>query len=212
MTIKGEKRRIKLQADVNIDKLIPRITATLNKLLAKTDFDSLTVKDIAKEAGFSRQYFYRAFSDKYALAVEIFAYDMKRGIEDQFTPRLCHQKTLEYIMRNSRIYKSIFQSSYSSYLFDVMFNSGMEFVRAMVDYMSVSAFTKEQDNRLRLYFLGVTSMLVKSLTGGEHFTKDELDKIFYENVPPFLEFLKEATVTKEYILHKIAKYRDEHIV
>ena len=201
-----------MQVDVNIDRLIPRITATLNKLLAKTDFDSLTVTDISREAGFSRQYFYRAFADKHALCVELFSYDMKKGIEEQFTPLLSHHKTLEYILKNARIYKSIFQSSYSPYLFDVMFNSGMEFIHAMADYMSMPVFTREQENRLRLYLFGVISMLIKTVTGGEHFSKGELDKIFYDNAPPFLEFLKEETVSKEYIMQRIAKYRDEHFV
>ena len=78
--------------------------------------------------------------------------------------------------------------------------------------MSVRVFTKEQDNRLRLYFLGVTSMLVKTITGNEHFTKEELDRIFYDNIPQFVDFLKDETVTRDYILYKIRKYREGHIV
>jgi hypothetical protein len=93
-----------------------------------------------------------------------------------------------------------------------MYNYGVEFVRAMAEYMSIRYLTKEQDNRLRLYFLGVTSMLVKSITGSEHFTKEELDRIFYDNVPAFVDFLKGETVTRDYILYKIKKFREGHIV
>ncbi len=198
--------------EVNIPKLMPKIQSALDKLLARCDFDSLTVTDIAKEVGFSRQYFYRAFADKYALIVELFEYDMKRGVEVFFTPRFCYLHTLQYILENRRIYRSILSSSYAAYLFDIMYNYGIEFVRAMAEYMSIRSFTKEQDNRIRLYFLGVTSMLVKTISGSEHFTKEELDRIFYDNIPSFLEFLKEETVTKDYIMYKIMKYREKHIV
>jgi len=199
-------------SEVNIEKIMPKIIASLDKLLSKTDFDSLTVKAIAEEAGFSRQYFYRAFTDKYALIVELFEYDMKRGVEIFFSPRFCYLHTLTYILENKKIYKSILTSSYASYLYDVMYNYGVEFVRAMAEYMSIRYLTKEQDNRLRLYFLGVTSMLVKSITGSEHFTKEELDRIFYDNVPAFVDFLKGETVTRDYILYKIRKFREGHIV
>ena len=201
-----------MENEVNLDKIMPKVHSALDKLLAKTDFDSLTVKSIAEEIGFSRQYFYRAFADKYALIVDLFEYDMKRGVEIFFTPRFCYLHTLQYILDSKRIYKSIFSSSYATYLYDVMYNYGMEFVRAMAEYMSVRSFTKEQDNRLRLYFLGVTSMLVKTIMGSEHFTKEELDRIFYDNIPSFLDFLKDETVTRDYILYKIMKYREAHIV
>ena len=201
-----------MQVDVNIDKLIPRITSTLNKLLIKNDFDSLTVTDISKEAGFSRQYFYRAFSDKHALCVELFAYDMKTGIDEQTSSQPCYHKALEHIMKNARIYKSIFQSSYSSYLFDLIFNSAMELIRATADHVGMSTFTREQDNSLRLYLLGATSMLVKSLTGGEHFSKDELEKIFYDNAPSFLAPLKRETVPKDFLVRRLAKYLEDRLI
>lgn len=201
-----------MENEVNLDKIMPKVHSALDKLLAKTDFDSLTVKSIAEEIGFSRQYFYRAFADKYALIVDLFEYDMKRGVEIFFTPRFCYLHTLQYILDSKRIYKSIFSSSYATYLYDVMYNYGIEFVRAMAEYMSVRSFTKEQDNRLRLYFLGVTSMLVKTIMGSEHFTKEELDRIFYDNIPSFVDFLKDETVTRDYILYKIMKYREAHIV
>ena len=201
-----------MENEVNLDKIMPKVHSALDKLLAKTDFDSLTVKSIAEEIGFSRQYFYRAFADKYALIVDLFEYDMKRGVEIFFTPRFCYLHTLQYILDSRKIYKSIFSSSYATYLYDVMYNYGIEFVRAMAEYMSVRSFTKEQDNRLRLYFLGVTSMLVKTIMGSEHFTKEELDRIFYDNIPSFVDFLKDETVTRDYILYKIMKYREAHIV
>ena len=201
-----------MENEVNLDKIMPKVHSALDKLLAKTDFDSLTVIRIEEEIGFSRQYFYRAFADKYALIVDLFEYDMKRGVEIFFTPRFCYLHTLQYILDSRKIYKSIISSSYATYLYDVMYNYGMEFVRAMAEYMSVRSFTKEQDNRLRLYFLGVTSMLVKTIMGSEHFTKEELDRIFYDNIPSFVDFLKDETVTRDYILYKIMKYREAHIV
>ena len=44
------------------------------------------------------------------------------------------------------------------------------------------------------------------------FTKEELDRIFYDNIPQFVDFLKDETVTRDYILYKIRKYREGHIV
>jgi hypothetical protein len=54
-------------------------------------------------------------------------------------------------------------------------------------------------------------MLERTVTGSEHFTKNELNRIFFDNVPLFLEPLKDETVTKDYIMYKIKKYREKHI-
>ena len=201
-----------MQVDVNINRLIPRIATTLNKLLIKTDFDSLTVTDISKEAGFSRQYFYRAFADKHSLCVELFAYDVKKGIDESSSSQTGYIKSLKYIMNNARIYKSIFQSSYSSYLFDLMFNAGAELIRATADYIGMPTFTREQENSLRLYLLGAYSLLVRTITGVEYFSKDELEKIFYDNAPYFLEPLKKEAVPKDFLMRKLTKYLEEQVV
>ena len=198
-------------SEVNIDKIMPKVTAALDKLLAKTDFDSLTVKSIAEEMGISRQYFYRAFADKYALIVDLFEYDIKRGADVFFYPRYSQIYILSYFMENRKIYKSILLSSYAPYLYDVMFNYGIEFVHAMAE-MTMKTLSKEQENHLRLYISGVTSLLARAVVGSERFTKEELDRIFYDNTPDFLEAFKGETVPGEYIFYKIKKYREKHIV
>ena len=81
--------------EVNIDKIMPKVHVALDKLLLKNDFDSLTVKSLSEEIGFSRQYFYRAFSDKYALVTELFEYDVRMGAERFFTLRAFYTNTLE---------------------------------------------------------------------------------------------------------------------
>ncbi len=197
--------------EVNIDKIMPKVVSALDKLLSKTDFDSLTVKSIAEEMGISRQYFYRAFADKYALIVDLFEYDIKRGADVFFFPRYSQTYILTYVMENRKIYKSILSSSYATYLYDVMFNYGIEFIHAMVE-MSIRPLTKTQENHLRLYLSGVTSLLARTIMGSERFTKEELDRIFYDSTPDFLEFFKGETVTGEYIFYKIKKYREKHIV
>lgn len=47
------------------DNVNDRILAGFNRLVKRTDFSSLTVGDICKEAGVSRATFYRHFKDKY---------------------------------------------------------------------------------------------------------------------------------------------------
>ena len=196
--------------EVNIDKIMPKVHIALDKLLSKTDFDSLTVKSISEEIGFSRQYFYRAFSDKYALVTELFEYDVRMGAERFFTLRAFYTNTLELIFEKKKIYKSIFLSSYSSYLYNIVYNYCYELIKTIAE-LSLRSFSKEQDNRLRLYLLGVCTMLERTVTGSEHFTKNELNRIFFDNVPPFLEPLKDETVTKDYIMYKIKKYREKYI-
>ena len=196
--------------EVNIDKIIPKVHTALDKLLLKNDFDSLTVKSLSEEIGFSRQYFYRAFSDKYALVPELFEYDVRMGAERFFTLRAFYVNTLELIFEKRKIYKSIFTSSYSSYLYNIIYNYCYELIKTIAE-LSLRSFSKEQDNRLRLYLLGVCTMLERTVTGSEHFTKNELNRIFFDNVPIFLEPLKDETVTKDYIMYKIRKYREKHI-
>ena len=196
--------------EVNINKFMPKVVVALDKLLSKTDFDSLTVKAISEEMGISRQYFYRAFSDKYALIVELFEYDLKKGIDIFFSPRHSHSQILTYILENKKIYKSILSSSYCKYFYDIMYHYGLEFIHAMTE-MGMHSLSAEEENSIRLYFLGVTSLLARSIIGSEHFTKDELDKILYDNIPGFLESLKGETVTRDYIVYKISKYRDANI-
>ena len=196
--------------EVNIDKIMPKVHVALDKLLLKNDFDSLTVKSLSEEIGFSRQYFYRAFSDKYALVTELFEYDVRMGAERFFTLRAFYVNTLELIFEKKKIYKSIFMSSYSSYLYNIIYNYCYELIKTIAE-LSLRSFSIEQDNRLRLYLLGVCTMLERTIVGSEHFTKNELNRIFFDNVPLFLEPLKDETVTKDYIMYKIKKYREKHI-
>lgn len=196
--------------EVNIDKIMPKVHVALDKLLLKNDFDSLTVKSLSEEIGFSRQYFYRAFSDKYALVTELFEYDLRTGAERFFTLRAFYTNTLELVFEKRKIYKGIFLSSYSSYLYNIIYNYCYELIKTIAE-LSLRSFSKEQDNRLRLYLLGVCTMLERTVTGSEHFTKNELNRIFFDNVPLFLEPLKDETVTKDYIMYKIKKYREKHI-
>ncbi len=50
------------------DLTVVRILTAVDTLLADTPFDSLTVADICREAGISRQTFYKHFKDKYQIA------------------------------------------------------------------------------------------------------------------------------------------------
>ena len=196
--------------EVNLDKIMPKVHVALDKLLQKNDFDSLTVKSLSEEIGFSRQYFYRAFSDKYALVTELFEYDLRTGAERFFTLRAFYTNTLELVFEKRKIYKSIFSSSYSSYLYNIIYNYCYELIKTIAE-LSLRSFTVDQDNKLRLYLLGVCTMLERATVGSEHFTKAELNRIFFDNVPSFLEPLKDETVTKDYIMYKIKKYREKHI-
>lgn len=52
-------------SDSNITKLA--LAGSLKKLMANTDFDKITVKDIVDDCGLTRQAFYYHFKDKYDL-------------------------------------------------------------------------------------------------------------------------------------------------
>jgi AcrR family transcriptional regulator len=77
-------------------KLDPRVRRTrklllqaLNELLAREDFHSITVHDIAERAEVNRATFYAHFPDKYALL----AYGVREAIQDELEKRLPSVRT-----------------------------------------------------------------------------------------------------------------------
>lgn len=180
----------------------------LSRLLGRQEFDSITVTDIAFACGFSRQYFYRNFSDKYALIADIFEEDLRVGMEEAFfSMRTGAAKLLEALLRHIRIYRSIVLSRDYAWLYRLFFDYGIVIARAIAEYSVYRVFSAEQEQALRFFLSGVVSTLFARFTDGHRETAESLAKLFCVNLPASLQYLLEEEVTTDYILYKIKKFR-----
>ena len=85
----------------------------LLKLLEKKDYDEISVADIVKECGFSRQNFYKNFSNKDELFKSIFMYDIKKALDREILYEFGKTSIniIDIISENKNLYLSVLYSS-----------------------------------------------------------------------------------------------------
>jgi AcrR family transcriptional regulator len=187
------------------DAVVKRAKLVLPKLLKNKNFDSVTVKDITEECGFSRQYFYRFFTDKYALLREIFEYDLKTALGSGLFYDKKVNDILVALWENRALYRSAIDSSGYTFLYQMFFQSGMSFALAIVESSAVHTLSAEQTDALGLYLAGVTTTLLRSFMGYDQREIKKLTDVFLNNLPASLAFLRTEQTTTDYILFKVHK-------
>ncbi|MBO4989166.1 MAG: TetR/AcrR family transcriptional regulator [Clostridia bacterium] len=186
------------------------LTAMLS-LLKGRDFDSITVKDLSSACGFSRQYFYRFFSDKYALVECVFLGDVTSFREETFFRG--EQGTiavLTALLKHAPLYKAILVSRDYAWLYRLFFEYGAAFARAHAEYSLYGSFSEEQEGALRFYLSGVVTTLFSCFSEERKRSAGALAKLFLENAPPSLRKLVSEETTSDYILYKLKKFRQDN--
>lgn len=187
------------------DAVVKRARLVLPKLLKNKNFDSVTVKDITEECGFSRQYFYRFFTDKYALLREIFEYDLKTALGDGLFYEEKVNGILAMLWENRALYRSAINSSACAFLYQLFYQASTNFALAIVESSAVHTLSAEQNEALGLYLAGVTTTIFCVLKGSGKRDMKKLTELFLNNLPACLTFLRAEQTTTDYILFKIHK-------
>lgn len=186
--------------------LIKTMNATVH-LLEKSDFDSISVSDIVKECGFSRQNFYKNFSGKQALIREILLYDFRRAIEQDYIFRFGYSSKIVFscFYEHKALYKAVLKSENSEYLFRLFYEYSYVIINSFVEYSAFRADAVQQ-RAIDFFVRGLTSTLFSWFSGKLEYSTAELSEIFSENIPNCLRsFITEEGITSDYLLYKIKK-------
>lgn len=153
--------------------------------------DNVTVKEITRQAGLTRQVFYRHYADKYDLAKYIHLHAYYRAlddvnIEEESGPHMWGKISriwLDIIKSNPRFYQNIYRS-----------NSGGEFKRIVRTYITnfykgiVQQQLGEQIDSdtlfiVELYLAGATEKINDWMLNGAKLSVEEMNRLLYMSMP-----------------------------
>lgn len=180
----------------------------LLKLLEKKDYDEISVADIVKECGFSRQNFYKNFSNKDELFKSIFMYDIKKALDREILYEFGKTSIniIDIISENKKLYLSVLYSSSGDFAYRLFFEYVCIMFRSFAEYSAYRNLSQSQERALHFYVSGLIVMIYRFLSGEEEISKRELSLLINENVPSSLKmFLSDDGITGDYILYKVEK-------
>ncbi|MDC7238953.1 MAG: TetR/AcrR family transcriptional regulator C-terminal domain-containing protein [Spirochaetales bacterium] len=171
------------------DKAKHRLAGAVKKLMEKASLDSITVTNIVKEAGVTRQTFYRHFRDKYDLVNWYF--DVLAGqCFEQMGVTLSLREGLilkfDFIRREAVFFAQAFKSSdYNSIV-----QHDYEFILEFYSNIIRKHIRRELDEDIRflleLYCHGSISMTSDWAVTGMDKSSETLADCFIEALPPKL--------------------------
>ena len=180
----------------------------LKELCEKQDFDSISVTDISKACGFSRQNFYKNFTGKDELVKMIFMSDMKKALskDDIYRFGKSSVNITEALLQNRRFYLNVLHSSGGEYLCRLFFEYGCIMFRSFAEYSAYRNLSYAQENSLHFYVSGIVTIFLRLLSGSEKMSAEEFSKLIFESVPSQLKmFITDDGITADYILYKTQK-------
>lgn len=178
------------------------IVNAFNRLIAKTDFDQITAKLIAQEAGISKATFYRYFKDKY----EVMNYNYKDLLDRYVNLESCNNYrdlfyNLFYTARKEwRYLRYAFNStgvnSFQNYIFEYSKEMAERITKENRDG---SGFTPEEELQCDVFCNGISYMYKNWIFGKYPITADEAADSLYAIMPETLKyywFTNEGTVAE----------------
>lgn len=175
----------------------------LLSLIKRTSFDSVGIKDVVSECGFSRQYFYRFYADKFDLVYDIFEEGFLSA-GDIFTFDRSIPQILREVEKNAVLYRKIMESSYCFDLYRLFFTAGRASAIVLAESAFLRKFSPEQEARIDFLFHGMISMLFERLMTGKTVEVGMTMEIA-AGLSRELDFLFKEEATAEQIVYKIRK-------
>lgn len=175
----------------------------LLSLIKRTSFDCVGIKDVVSECGFSRQYFYRFYADKFDLVYDIFEEGFLAAGDifafERFVPQF-----LREIEKNTVLYRKIMESSYFFDLYRLFFTAGRASAIVLAESAFLRKFSPEQEAGIDFLFHGLVSVLFERLMTGKAVDSGRTIKIA-AGFSRELNFLFRETATTEQIVYKMKK-------
>ena len=163
------------------------IAHTLLDLMQQKSLDKITVKSLIDTCGISRQTFYIYFTDKFELLQTIYKEEFDEAVKHAKDTSLTYGDVwYRLLMRRRKFYLHAFDvhgyCSLSSFLVDLHHKRATEIIRK-----TGLVLNEKQRIRLRIFNYGSVYMLQELLKKGTNLTGDELDAIFLDAAPDFLQ-------------------------
>lgn len=146
-----------------------RLADAAKRSLRDGTVDSLTVSRIAREAGVTRQTFYRNFADKYDLVNWYFDKLLLESFEHMGSGRTVregYERKFEFIRQESVFFRAAFRSEAQNSLRDHDLELIVQFFTELMEKKTGSPPTPDEAFLLEAYCAGAIAMTVRWVLGG----------------------------------------------
>ena len=178
------------------DNVNDRILAGFNRLVKRTDFSSLTVGDICKEAGVSRATFYRHFKDKY----DVMNYNFRVLIEKHSQSGQLHtlKDLFVRLLKDGRsTWKDLLPlfategiNSLHAFIYDFSFDTAKRLYECGSFHDTGSCYRKLNSHeilQMRVFSHGVAQFFEDWIRGNYSLSAEEAAEDLYEILPASLK-------------------------
>ena len=179
--------------------------------MEKNGFDEITVTDIVRQSGLSRQNFYKNFENKQELINEIFVSDVCSAISGSVL--FDTKKALENIFlrfeKHKDFYLGLLHSSMNEYLYRMLCDYALHICKIFARYTIFSVLDETQVALLKFYLSGAIMLLFRFLSGNEELSAAEAVKQLMEFMPEELKkIILIDDLTSEFVIYNIRKFKE----
>ena len=166
-----------------------RLSEALRHICETRSLDSVTVTEITRQAGVTRQVFYRHFTDKYDLAKYIHLQDYYSALDSLEEERGIvmwagvSRLWFEVIRKNARFYQNLYRSSSGGEFRRIIRSYIVNFYMEIVRLQLGGEVKPELLFVIQLYLAGVTEKINEWIQGGAGDSVEELHRLLYMAMP-----------------------------
>lgn len=186
----------------------------LFSLMESKGFDEITVTDIVRKSGLSRQNFYKNFENKQELINEIFVSDVCSAISGSvlFDTEKALQKILLRFEEHKVFYLGLLHCSMNEYLYRMLSDYALHICKIFARYTIFSVLDETQEDLLKFYLSGAVVLLFRFLSGNEDITATEAAGQLMKFMPGELKkIILIDDLTSEFVIYNIRKFKESWI-
>lgn len=186
----------------------------LFSLMEKKGFDEITVTDIVRESGLSRQNFYKNFENKQELINEIFVSDVCSAISGSvlFDTEKALKKIFLRFEEHKVFYLGLLRSSMNEHLYRMLCDYALHICKIFARYTIFSVLDETLEELFKFYLSGAIVLLFRFLSGDEDISVIEAVKQLMKFMPAELKkIILIDDLTSEFVIYNIRKFKESWI-
>lgn len=189
--IEQDHAKIILMSDTNEknESAKLRLALAMKKQMQDKSIENITVRDIAQEAGLSRQTFYRCFLDKYDLVNWYFDRLLNESFERMGSGETIREgliRKFSYIKEEYVFFRTAFSNDSQNNLRDHDFEMIFAFYKNLIQIKNSSAVAERIYDVLEMYCSASIYMTVKWVMNDLPKTPEELADLMIDAMPAIL--------------------------
>lgn len=162
----------------------------IQMLVEQKTLSKITVDELCLKTGYSRQTFYRNFSDKFELAFAVYKQDYEKALEGLVEPwsfdDICRTMIQCFLLRRD-FYRKMFRSSQATYSFrDQFVDYSYGFT---VEAIGKKKISKDQQTLIRYWTSNSVSLTEQCVLSPRDIDEDWLIKMFKRLMPEEVKYL-----------------------